>query len=228
MAENKKGFILYSDIQSMIDKLPDEYAGKLFKFVLAYVNDEEPTTDDIILQIAFEPIKQSLKRDLNKWNDKINKRSEAGKIGANVRWQKQAIANDSKRIKPMAKIADSVNVNVSVNDNEKDIYIYSFFNSLIDYGFNKNLVNDWIQVRKSKKLTNTKTAFDKFIIEVEKCKLDKNEILKTCVEKSWGGFNSNWIEEEKPVYESSDDALYRNVMASIAKTEALKNGKNVN
>ena len=40
MAENKKGFILYSDIQSMIDKLPDEYAGKLFKFVLAYVNDE--------------------------------------------------------------------------------------------------------------------------------------------------------------------------------------------
>jgi alpha-glucuronidase len=126
MAENKKGFILYSDIQSMIDKLPDEYAGKLFKHLLAYVNDEEPTTDDIILQIAFEPIKQSLKRDLNKWNDKINKRSEAGKIGANVRWQKQTIANDSKRIKPIAKIADSVNVNV--NDNV--LHIYREFNHL--------------------------------------------------------------------------------------------------
>jgi hypothetical protein len=107
--------------------------------------------------------------------------------------------------------------------------IYSFFDSLIEYGFNKDLVNDWIKVRKAKKLTNTKTAFDKFILEVQKSKLDKNEILKTCVEKSWGGFNSNWIEEEKPVYESSDDALYRNVMAQIAKNEeTLKNQKNAN
>jgi hypothetical protein len=114
--------------------------------------------------------------------------------------------------------------NVNVNDNEKE-NIYSFFNSLIEYGFNRDLVNDWIQVRKAKKLTNTKTAFDKFIIEVKKSKLDKNEILKTCVEKSWGGFNSNWIEEEKPVYESSDDALYRNVMAQIAKNEQILKAK---
>jgi hypothetical protein len=117
--------------------------------------------------------------------------------------------------------------NKNVKNNKENIY--SFFNSLIEYGFNKDLVNDWIEVRKAKKLTNTKTAFDKFILEVQKSKLDKNEILKTCVEKSWGGFNSNWIEEEKPVYESSDDALYRNVMAQIAKNEeTLKNQKNAN
>ena len=191
MAENKKGFILYSDIQSMIDKLPDEYAGKLFKHLLAYVNDEEPTTDDIILQIAFEPIKQSLKRDLNKWNDKINKRSEAGKIGANVRWQKQTIANDSKRIKPIAKIADSVNV--SVNDKVKDKYIYSFFDSLIEYGFEKDLCTEWMKVRKDKGATNTLTAFKGFVKEVEKNGNDINFILRTCIERSWKGFNSEWI-----------------------------------
>ena len=84
--EDKRGFILYVDIKTMVDKLPDEYAGKLFKHVLAYVNDENPQTDDLILQIAFEPIKQQLKRDLQKWNDKINKRTEAGKMGANARW----------------------------------------------------------------------------------------------------------------------------------------------
>jgi len=33
---------------------------------------------------------------------------------------------------------------------------------------------------------------------------------------------------QKPVIETSDDRLYKNVMASIAKTEALKKGKNVN
>ncbi len=39
MAEEKKGFILYSDIIHTIEKLTDEQAGKLFKHILKYVND---------------------------------------------------------------------------------------------------------------------------------------------------------------------------------------------
>lgn len=118
MAEEKKGFILYSDIIHTIEKLTDEQAGVLFKHILKYVNDENPECKDLITEIAFEPIKQSLKRDLLKWDDKKQKRSEAGIAGATKRWQN--IANDSKRIKPMANIAVSVNDNVSVN--VKDIY----------------------------------------------------------------------------------------------------------
>tara|TARA_R110002126_G_scaffold77076_1_gene192314 strand:- start:10 stop:594 length:585 start_codon:yes stop_codon:yes gene_type:complete len=118
MAEEKKGFILYSDIIHTIQKLTDEQAGVLFKHILKYVNDENPECQDLITEIAFEPIKQSLKRDLLKWGDKKQKRSEAGIAGATKRWQN--IANDSKRIKPMANIAVSVNDNVSVS--VKDIY----------------------------------------------------------------------------------------------------------
>ena len=58
--KNKKGFILYADINTTVNKLTDEYAGKLFKHILSYVNDEEPTTSDVLLEIAFEPIKQQL------------------------------------------------------------------------------------------------------------------------------------------------------------------------
>jgi hypothetical protein len=123
MAEEKKGFLLYSDIIHTIEKLTDEQAGVLFKHILKYVNDENPKCKDLITEIAFEPIKQSLKRDLLKWDDKKQKRSEAGIAGATKRWQN--IANDSKRIKPIANIAVSVNDNVSV------INIYRRFANLI-------------------------------------------------------------------------------------------------
>jgi len=119
--EEKKAFILYSDVIFTVSKLSDEQAGVLFKHILAYVNDEHPECKDFITELAFEPIKQSLKRDLVKWGTKKQKRSEAGIAGANKRWQN--IAKDSKgsnRIKSMANIAVSVNDSVSVS--VKDIY----------------------------------------------------------------------------------------------------------
>lgn len=72
--------------------------------------------------------------------------------------------------------------------------IFDFKKSLIDYGFNLDLVNDWLKVRKTKKATNTQTAYNEFINQVEKSNIDKNEILKLCVSKDWRGFNVKWLE----------------------------------
>jgi len=63
MAKDKKSFVMYCDQQSIFKMLPDEIAGRLIKHILAYVNDENPVTDDLVLQLAFEPIKMQLKRD---------------------------------------------------------------------------------------------------------------------------------------------------------------------
>lgn len=82
MAENKKSFILYCDLINTINKLPDDKAGKLFKIILSYVNDENPTIDDILVDIAFEPIKLQLKRDLKKWDESLGKKSSAGVVSA--------------------------------------------------------------------------------------------------------------------------------------------------
>ena len=119
MAKDKKSFILYVDQKDLWNKLPDEIAGKLIKHIYAYVSDENPTSEDLMIEIAFEPIKQQLKRDLKLFEEKRVKRSEAGKEGASKRWQ--PIANDGKRINDIAKIA--VNDNVNVND----INIYRAF-----------------------------------------------------------------------------------------------------
>jgi (p)ppGpp synthase/HD superfamily hydrolase len=118
MAKDKKSFILYSDAIHTVEKLSDTDAGQLLKHLLRYVNDQNPTTDNPLVEIAFEPIKQQLKRDLVKFEDVKVKRSEAGKAGATKRWQD--IANANKGIQTIANIA--VNDNDNVNVISKDLY----------------------------------------------------------------------------------------------------------
>jgi len=81
MAENKKSFLLYCDLIHMVKKLPDEKAGELFKHILSYVNDEHPVSDDLIINISFEPIKQQLKRDLVKFENVCNRNRHNGLMG---------------------------------------------------------------------------------------------------------------------------------------------------
>jgi len=74
MAENKKSFILYCDQKGVWDKLDDAQAGRLIKHIISYVNDDNPVAPDFITELAFEPIKQSLKRDLKKWEKQQEQR----------------------------------------------------------------------------------------------------------------------------------------------------------
>ena len=58
MAEDKKSFLLYVDQRKTVDQLPDEIAGKLFKLIYSYCDDDCPEVEDLLLRVAFEPIKQ--------------------------------------------------------------------------------------------------------------------------------------------------------------------------
>jgi uncharacterized phage protein (TIGR02220 family) len=141
MAKDKKSFILYVDQKDLWNKLPDEIAGKLIKHIYSYVSDENPTSKDLIIEIAFEPIKQQLKRDLKLFEEKRVKRSEAGMAGANKRWQE--IANDGKRISSIAKMAVNVNDNVNVIDNIDYQALLEFVNK--SFGRSFKVVSDKIQ-----------------------------------------------------------------------------------
>ena len=162
MAKDKKGFILYADQKALFDQLPNDKAGELIKFIFAYVNDENPNTDDIIINLAFTPIKQQLKRDLKKFEETKEKRSEAGKAGANKRWQN--IANDSKRIKAIAKIADNVNDNVNVKEKVIDINIrkQTFASSLQPYleKYGREFLNEFYLYWTEQSINNKKLKFE--------------------------------------------------------------------
>lgn len=88
MAENKNGFILYADQKEILDELTNEQVGELFKTIFAYVNDLNPNVRADI-KFPFIAFKSRLKFDLKKWENTSKARSEAGKKGAEARWNKE-------------------------------------------------------------------------------------------------------------------------------------------
>jgi hypothetical protein len=85
------------------------------------------------------------------------------------------------------------------NESKENKYEYTFVfkSALVQLGIEPKIVSEWLKVRKNKKLTNTETAFNLIKKEIEKSGLTPNECIKIAVEKSWGGFSSEWIKDEK-------------------------------
>jgi len=124
MAENKKSFILYADLLKTVSKLPKDKAGELFLIILEYVNDLNPEVNDLLLEIAFEPIKNQLKRDLSKWENLREKRSEAGKASAEKRKQNPTNSTSVESVQQSSTNSTvNVNANVTVNDTVNDILL---------------------------------------------------------------------------------------------------------
>lgn len=112
---------MYTDQREVFDELSDQDAGKLIKHIFSYVNDENPSTDDILIKVAFLPIKTQLKRDLKVWDEKKLQRAEAGRKGglAKASNASEFLAKPSNATNDLANLAVNVNgnVNVNVNDN---------------------------------------------------------------------------------------------------------------
>lgn len=158
MAKDKRSFLLYSDVFYTVEKLTDEKAGQLFKHLLAYVNDKNPVTDDIILQIAFEPIKQSLKRDLRKYEIIREKRILAGKASADKRQQVLTSVDTSEQVSTNA----TVSVSDSVSDNVINISFDVFWDAYGKKVGNKKLcIQRWNKLKdeERQKIIDTLPAF---------------------------------------------------------------------
>jgi len=126
MADKKNKVIVYKDWISTFDKLSDDEAGKLIKHFFQYINDLNPESDDRLITLLFEPIKQTLKRDLKAYEARCDKNKESvekrwNESNTNVTDKVQPNTNEYKRIQPNTKHTDNDNDSDSDNDNDTSV-----------------------------------------------------------------------------------------------------------
>lgn len=188
MAEGKKSFLLYADLIELVMDLPIEKRGELFTIILQYVNDLEPEISDPLLKVAFIPIKQSLKRDLRKWENIVHRNRENGKKGG----------RPSKNPKnPVGKLVTQKNPEKpkkTDNDNDNDNDINKESHNEIFRAIWKS--DQWLEsvclmFKSSKK--DTLSHLDKFRLEC----ITKEEFKVS--EKDAKNHFVNWVKKGNPI-----------------------------
>lgn len=130
MAVGKRSFLFYSDWIETFKELPKDKGYDLLMHILQYVNDENPETEDVMVKALFSQIKNTLKRDLEKWEKKAEQNRENGNKGGRPKKPTETETNPENPVgyfetqdnpeKPVS-VSVSVNVSDSVNDIEKKI-----------------------------------------------------------------------------------------------------------
>lgn len=179
MAENKNKVIVYADWIHKFEELEDDEAGRLIKHFFRYINDLNPDPPDRTTKLMFIDIKNTLKRDLDKWEEKSPERIEkariAGIASAEARKIKKELnstnelKNQLNPTKSTVSVSVSDTVNVSVSEKEKLKILNSFLLSEIKISNDNNFLNfgEHVISISEKERINFKTAvwFQKLFIK---------------------------------------------------------------
>jgi len=136
--KNKKSVLLYCDIIHTVEKLDDKTAGLLFKHYLRYINDLNPETDNLLVEISFEPMKQNLKRDLKKWEIRAERSRSNGSLGGRPKKIEEPKITQQVILKPRKPVKDTVTVTVKDKVINKEEKFLSLFNELKSNKYGKS------------------------------------------------------------------------------------------
>lgn len=214
--EGKNKIIVYKDWITIFDKLTDEEAGQLIKHFFNYINDLNPIIENRLLEILFEPIKQTLKRDLKKWElicerNKQNGLNGGRPVKSNDTKETQRNPDEPKKPSGLNNNPKNPNEPDSDIDSDKKIYIYSHFYDyeienakdkkeyqsyflFVTFLFGKNPLNQKLDVWLKMDTQITYSQYEQLVIKA------RSKNLKIS-DKLLAGFNEpKYLKGKKSVY----------------------------
>ena len=130
----KDSLIIYNSIEEVIECLEPEQVKSLMLAMIAYNKGEEVPELDAVTKMAFIPLRQQIDRDTEKYNDKCEKRANAGRKGADVTNSRRSakVRNDEN------KTAKTANAEFDENDSAKTADTEYDTDTEYDSDINKN------------------------------------------------------------------------------------------
>ena len=201
MAEGKKSVLLYCDLIHTIEKMDNETAGQFFKHYLRYINDLNPQTDNLLVDITFESVKQNLKRDLKKWENRAEKSRENGKKGGRPP-KDETQETQQVNLKPRKPVKDTVNVTVTDTVNVNDILLEKE---------TKELLKIWLDYRKEiKKPIKSEKTLRSLAEKIQSEGYQKSKlIINNSIQNGWQGlfWDKVTFDNQKSKFEKGQDVF---------------------
>jgi hypothetical protein len=88
---------------------------------------------------------------------------------------------------------DTNNTQTILDNNKVNKTKFNFKEKILEFVDNETLVSDYIDMRKLKKASLSKTVFDSILKECNDNNFEVSEALKICLEKNWIGFKYEWV-----------------------------------
>ena len=191
MNDDKRSFILYADIIDTVKKLPVSDAGELFLMILQFANDQDPLTDNLLVEIAFDPIKRQMQRDSEKWKNKREKLAENGRLGGRPK-KANGFEENPKKQKVFSESKKSLHVTVTAPVSVTDPLPDNVIERNTVRRFTPPTRDDVDQYAKAE-MIGSETSVDKFhdYYTANGWKVGRNAM------KDWRAAFRNWIKNEK-------------------------------
>ena len=186
MAKDKKSVLLYCDIIHTVEKMDNETAGEFFKHYLRYINDLNPNTDNMVVDIAFESVKQNLKRDLKKYENICERNALNGSKGGRPKKPKKPSGLIGNPKEPKKADTDNdTDTDIDINNNtsaKADGIDFDLLLNFINKTLNKNFrtINKTLQAKFKARLKDgyTKEDIQKAILGASKASFHKESKYK--------------------------------------------------
>ena len=135
-------------------------------------------------------------------------------------------AGSDKGSRPERHNNKEYNADKSANKDKSASPAFDFKKAVMEMGVTQQHADDWMAVRKAKRMTNTKTAFERLQGQIEKACRQYDITPDACVayaaSKDWGGFDAGWedvknIKTSNSHGTSKEDRVRAAIDAEVAK-----------
>lgn len=201
---HRDSFIFYRSFFEAIQELPKEDKADVLDAICEKALNFKDINLSGIAKGFFTLIKPQIEANNRKYENGIKPKTKH-----------QESKPEAKHKQIESKPEGNVNVNANVNEecimnnvNTNDIKgeseilkppKFNFKASMLRLGVEKEILSDWLEVRRKKRASNTKTSFKAIETQLRKSPVNVNDSIKMAVENDWKGFSAEWVKNKQGV-----------------------------